>query len=55
MSRKFKQHYEGFNRYILAEFMTEEELNELDKKYSEAKIERMIKKVKRDIGEKEPE
>ena len=43
MSRKIKLKYQSFNRYILAEFMTEKQLKELDKKYTQAKISRMIK------------
>ena len=45
MSRKFKKQYSAFNRIILAEFMTEEELRDLDNRYSEAKLARMIKKL----------
>jgi len=50
MSRKFKKHYTGFNRTILAEFMSEEELNGLDKKYSEAKLKRLTQKLKQEAG-----
>lgn len=49
MSRKFKKHYTGFSRAILAEFMTEDELNELDKKYTDAKIKRLMAKIKEEI------
>lgn len=45
MSRKFRKHYSGYARVILAEFMTEAELNALDLKYSEAKWKRLKKKV----------
>lgn len=50
MSRKFKVHYSAFNRAILQEFMTEVELNELDKKYTKAKMERLIKNVSENCG-----
>jgi hypothetical protein len=43
MSRKFLNKYSSFSREILKEFMTEKELKELDKKYSKAKLKRMIK------------
>lgn len=46
MSRKFKQHYTNFARHILAEFMTNQELNEIDKRYTEAKLQRFIRKLK---------
>ena len=51
MSRKFKLHYENFNRYILEEFMTEKELNEMDVKYNQAKVKRMEARIKKQIGE----
>jgi hypothetical protein len=50
MSRKFKVHYNTFNRIILQEFMTESELNELDKKYTKSKMERLIKNVSENCG-----
>ena len=50
MSKKFKVHYSGFNRAILQEFMAEKELNELDKKYTKAKMERLIKNVAENCG-----
>ena len=50
MSRKFKRHYSGYNRHILAEFITEEELNELDIKYTSAKIKRLTERIKKDTG-----
>jgi hypothetical protein len=49
MSRKFKKHYSGFSREILKEFMTEQELNELDKKYTEAKVQRLTRKIKEEV------
>jgi hypothetical protein len=36
----YKETYTAFQRKILAEFMSEEELVELDKKYNIAKLER---------------
>lgn len=45
MSRKFRNHYQSFNRNILTEFMSEEELNELDKKYSKAKLKRLVSHI----------
>lgn len=50
MSKKFKVSYNAFNREILKEFMTEEELRELDKEYTKAKMERYIKKVSENCG-----
>lgn len=46
MSRKFKKSYSSFGREILKEFMTEDELKELDKKYTEAKVARLLRKIK---------
>jgi len=46
MSQKFKKHYTGFNRKILAEFMSKPELERLDEKYNEAKLNRVIAKAK---------
>ncbi len=45
MSRKFKKHYDNFSRIILAEFMSDQELKELDKKYNEAKLKREVKRL----------
>lgn len=42
MSRDIKQTYTGFQRYILAEFMSEDELKILDNMYTNAKIKRMV-------------
>ena len=47
MSKEFKKHYSSFNRNILKEFFTEEELTDLDKIYSKAKLHRMTKKMKK--------
>ena len=49
MNKKIKKQYETFNRYILAEFMTEKELKEIDKQYTEAKIERLIRKIRTNV------
>ena len=50
MSRKFKQSYNSFHREILREFMTEEELKELDIKYTSAKIKRLTTKIFTETG-----
>jgi len=50
MSRKFKKEYQAFSRDILAEFMTREELKKLDRKYTQAKIKRFLKKIEKDIS-----
>ena len=42
---KFRKHYISFNRDILAEFMSQKELNEMDKKYTTAKITRFVRKA----------
>jgi|GEM_PF-7010808 len=42
---KFRKHYSAYVREILAEFMTKRELNDLDKKYTQAKIKRFLRKV----------
>jgi len=44
--RKLIKHYTNFNREILREFMSDKELNELDKKYNKAKIARVLKRIK---------
>jgi hypothetical protein len=49
MSRKFKKHYTAFVREILKEFMSENELEELDKKYTEAKKARMILRIENQV------
>ena len=49
MSRKIKRSYSNFSRVILAEFMTEKELKEIDKKYTEAKINRLIRKIQSQV------
>ncbi len=41
MSRIFKTSYTAFQRHILSEFITDEELKELDRKYNKAKIKRL--------------
>lgn len=51
MSRKFKNHYSAFSREILAEFMSKEELVSLDKKYTEAKVKRILRRA--NLGELE--
>lgn len=43
MSRIYRKHYSGYSRSILAEFMSEKELNTLDKRYNEAKQIREIR------------
>ena len=50
MSQKFKKTYSAFNREILAEFLSKEELEALDKKYTLAKIKRMVGKIAKDTG-----
>ena len=50
MSRKIKPHYESFNRAILSTFISEKELNEMDKKYNEAKVRKSIKALERISG-----
>lgn len=43
MSRDVRTTYTGYQRYILAEILTERELVLLDKMYTNAKIKRAIK------------
>jgi len=43
--RRFKKHYNNYSRTILKEFMSEKELNEMDKKYNKAKKERLLKRI----------
>jgi len=43
MSRKLLSTYTAFQRNILAEFMREQELKELDKLYNKAKVNRFLK------------
>lgn len=43
MSRDIRKTYTGYQRYILAEIMTNNELNLLDTMYTNAKISRTIK------------
>ena len=43
MSRDVRKTYTGYQRYILAEIMTDTELNLLDTMYTNAKISRAIK------------
>ena len=50
MSRKIKKQYGAFSREILAEFIKEKELIELDKKYSLAKLNRFVKRIKKQTG-----
>ena len=50
VSRKFKKYYTAFSREILREFMTEEELKTIDKKYNEAKLKRLQEKIKSEIN-----
>lgn len=45
MSRIYKKKYSNFSREILAEFMNQKELTELDRKYNEAKVKREIKRI----------
>ena len=45
MSRKFKNKYNSFHREILREVITDKELNQLDKKYNEAKKIRAIRRI----------
>lgn len=49
MSRKFKKTYTGFSREILKEFMSEKELEEMDRKYNEAKMKRLERKIKKEL------
>lgn len=49
MSRKFKKHYDNFSRIILAEFLTKEVLESLDKQYTDAKLKRMERKIREDL------
>lgn len=43
MSKIFKTQYSAYQRHILAEFMSKEQLNKLDARYTAAKILRSIK------------
>jgi hypothetical protein len=43
MSRKILKRYTAYQRHILAEFIPEKILDMLDKEYTKAKINRMIK------------
>lgn len=43
MSRDIRKTYTGYQRYILAEIMTDKELNLLDNMYTNAKIQRTVK------------
>jgi hypothetical protein len=43
MSRNFKSEYTGFGRQILSEFMTQDQLKELDNKYNQAKLNRNVR------------
>ena len=45
MGQKLKKHYTAFGRTILSEFMTKKELDELDKKYNNAKLLRFVRKI----------
>ena len=47
MSKKFKKEYTAFARHILKEFMNDKELKEIDKKYTEAKVERLIRRIRK--------
>lgn len=47
MSRAIKIKYTGFNREILSEFMSKKELEDLDKIYTNAKIQRTIARIKK--------
>lgn len=55
MPRKFLKHYTAFQRHILAEFMSPEELNELDKKYNLAKAERNLRELKKELNQNKNE
>ena len=46
MSRDVRKTYTGYQRYILAEILTDRELTLLDKMYTNAKIKRAIKMAK---------
>ena len=46
MSRDVRKTYTGYQRYILAEILTDRELVLLDKMYTNAKIKRAIKMAK---------
>lgn len=50
MSNIIKKHYSNFSREILKEFITEKELNRLDKLYTVAKFTRIAKKYAKEIG-----
>jgi hypothetical protein len=52
MSRIFKKAYTGFQRQILAEFMSDKELKELDRKYNEAKLKRLERRARDDMKKK---
>ena len=45
MNTKLKKEYTGFQRYILAEFMSKNELKDLDSKYNQAKIDRINMRI----------
>lgn len=47
MSNIFKQHYTAYQRAILREFMSEQQLTNLDKAYNKAKVARVRKQAKR--------
>ena len=46
MSRDVRKTYTGYQRYILAEILTDDELTLLDTMYTNAKIKRTIKLAK---------
>lgn len=50
MSKIYRKNYENFSRIILREFMTEDELKDLDKKYNEAKLKREIERAQKNAG-----
>lgn len=49
MSRDVRKTYTGYQRYILAEILTDRELTLLDKMYTNAKIKRAIKMAKAQV------
>lgn len=49
MSRKFRKSYTGFSRDVLSEFMTKEELENLDRRYNEAKIKRLQRRIESEL------
>ena len=46
MANKFMKKYSGFQRHILREFLDEKTLEQLDRLYNLAKVNREIKRAK---------